>query len=74
MRKEDPTMLSDSARRKVLDPEPGSALARARDYGMDLTLIACNIAMTPEQRIESALRSQIMARTLHEIREKTKHT
>ncbi|HEV3157297.1 MAG TPA: hypothetical protein VGZ00_08120 [Candidatus Baltobacteraceae bacterium] len=65
--------LSDSARRKILNPEPGSALARARDYGIDLTLVARNVAMTPDERLDSAVRSQIMARTLREIRENAKH-
>jgi hypothetical protein len=59
------------ARRRILNPEPGSALARAREYGIDLTLIARNISLTPEERLKNAVRSQAMARTLAEIRANT---
>ena len=64
--------LSDAARWKILNPEAGSALARARDYGIDLTLIARNVALNPQQRLEAVVRSQIMVRTLREIRENAK--
>ncbi|HBR58652.1 MAG TPA: hypothetical protein DEA22_14485 [Blastocatellia bacterium] len=45
---------------KLLNPRPGSKIAEARDYGIDLTLIVENLRLTPEQRIEklqSAMRS-----------------
>lgn len=61
--------LRDFARRKILNPEPGSALTGARDYGMDLTLIARNVMMTPDELLESAVRMQTMDRVLREIRE-----
>ena len=33
------------------NPPPGSAAARARDFGVDLTLTIENLRLTPEQRI-----------------------
>ena len=62
-------MLSEFALHRILSPAPGSALARARDYGIDLTLIARNVALTPEQCLDNAVRAQIMVRTLREVRE-----
>jgi len=37
---------------KLLNPRPGSRIAEARDYGIDLTLIVENLKLTPEQRLE----------------------
>jgi hypothetical protein len=62
--------LNKGARDRILHPPPGSALARARDYGIDLTLIAENIQLTPQQLLDKAARAQILFRTLREMREK----
>jgi hypothetical protein len=58
--------------RKILDPAPGTALARARDYGIDLTFVAQAVASTPQERLERAVRAQDMARTLEEMRRNAK--
>jgi len=34
-----------------LHPRPGSAAARAADFGTDLTLTLANLRLSPEQRI-----------------------
>ncbi|GAC1419389.1 MAG: hypothetical protein NVSMB64_28750 [Candidatus Velthaea sp.] len=39
---------------RLLNPPPGSALARARDYGIDLTMLIRNAERTPEQRARAA--------------------
>ena len=36
---------------KLLNPRPGSKIAEARDYGIDLTQIVENLRLTPEQRV-----------------------
>jgi len=36
---------------KLLNPRPGSKIAEARDYGIDLTLIVSNLRLTPEERL-----------------------
>jgi len=36
----------------LIDPEPGTAAARARDYGVDLSLTVSNLRLTPEERIK----------------------
>ncbi len=36
---------------KLLNPKPGSRIAAARDYGIDLTQIVENLRLTPAQRI-----------------------
>jgi len=36
---------------KLLDPRPGSRIAEARDYGIDLTQIVENLRLTPAERI-----------------------
>ncbi len=62
-------VLSEEARRKILNPEPGTALARARDYGIDLTLILENIQLTPDELMDNVVRMQGLVRLTHEIRE-----
>jgi hypothetical protein len=43
----------------ITNPPPGSKIEAAKEYGVDLTLLAANLALTPEERVramESALR------------------
>jgi hypothetical protein len=45
---------------KLLNPKPGSKIAAARDYGIDLTLLAANLRLSPEERLrklQSAMNS-----------------
>jgi phage baseplate assembly protein W len=37
---------------KLLNPRPGSKIAEARDYGIDLTQLVENLRLTPAQRIK----------------------
>jgi hypothetical protein len=38
---------------KLLDPRPGSRIAAAREFGIDLTLLVENLRLTPAQRIKN---------------------
>ena len=44
---------------KLLNPRPGSKIAEARDYGIDLTQIVENLRLTPEKRIEKLQNAMI---------------
>lgn len=44
---------------KLLDPKPGSRIAAARDFGIDLTQIVENLRLSPEKRIEKLQRAMI---------------
>ena len=44
--------MSRTPREKLLDPRPGSKIAEARDFGIDLTMLAENLRYTPAQRIK----------------------
>jgi hypothetical protein len=37
---------------KLLNPDPGSKIAEARDFGIDLTQLAENLLYTPAERIK----------------------
>jgi len=37
---------------KLLNPRPGSKIAAARDYGIDLAQIVENLRLTPAERIK----------------------
>jgi hypothetical protein len=39
------------AERWLIEPRPGTAAARARDFGIDLSLTVSNLRLTPEERI-----------------------
>jgi len=36
----------------LIDPKPRTAAARARDYGVDLSLTVRNLRMTPAERVK----------------------
>ncbi|MEO7674482.1 MAG: hypothetical protein ABIU09_10460 [Pyrinomonadaceae bacterium] len=38
---------------KLLNPTPGSRIAEARDYGIDLSQIVENLRLSPAQRIRA---------------------
>ena len=40
------------AERRLIEPKPGTAAARARDFGIDLSLTVSNLRLTPEERIK----------------------
>ena len=40
----------------LLNPPPGSAAARARDFGIDLTLLIERLKRTPEERLNDLQR------------------
>ena len=41
-----------TAEEKLRNPHPGSKIAEARDFGIDLTMIVENLRLTPQQRLE----------------------
>lgn len=41
-----------SPEEKLLNPRPGSKIAEAKEFGIDLTLTAGNLKKTPQQRID----------------------
>ncbi len=38
--------------RWLIEPKPGTAAARARDFGVDLSLTVSNLRMTPAERVK----------------------
>lgn len=49
----------------ITNPPPGSKLAEAKRWGIDLTLLLANLKLTPEQRVENV---ESGARTKHDLR------
>lgn len=37
---------------KLLNPRPGSKVAAARDFGIDLTILLRQLRLTPQQRLD----------------------
>lgn len=37
---------------KLLNPRPGSDIAAARDFGIDLSLIISQLRLTPQERLD----------------------
>ncbi len=42
----------------IANPPPGSKLAAAKDYGIDLTLLLENLDLTPTERLEKLAAAQ----------------
>ena len=49
-------MVSRSIEDQLLNPRPGSACARARDFGIDLTLTLSRLRRTPDDRLRDLQR------------------
>jgi hypothetical protein len=64
--------MNEAARDRILNPAPGSALARARDYGIDLTLIVSALERSPEERLARGLEAAGLVRDLRLAREATR--
>jgi hypothetical protein len=45
--------MKRTAEEKLLDPRPGSKIAEARDFGIDLTQLVENLRLTPAERIRA---------------------
>lgn len=56
------------------DPPPGSKLAEAKAFGIDLTLLYENLKFTPEQRIRSLASAASFSEALATARKLPKHT
>jgi hypothetical protein len=41
----------ERARERLLNPPPGSKMAAAKEYGVDLTLIATQLRLSPLERL-----------------------
>ena len=48
----------------LLNPPPGSAAARARAFGIDLTLLIQRLRLTPEERLRQLQRAMIELETM----------
>lgn len=43
--------MKSLAEERLRNPPPDSAIARARDFGIDLTLLIERLQLTPEERV-----------------------
>lgn len=43
--------MKRSIEEKLLNPKPGSKVAAAKEFGIDLTLLIRNLELTPEERL-----------------------
>ena len=55
----------ERARHALMNPKPGSRIAAARDYGVDLSLLVGRLKKTPAERAQDA---DSIARTLGPLR------
>ena len=42
---------------KLLNPKPGSKIAAAKEFGIDLTLLVENLRLTPQERVDNLQKS-----------------
>lgn len=55
---------------KLLNPRPGSKIAEAKEFGIDLTLVAERLRKTPQQRIDDLQASMKFLAELDKARER----
>lgn len=51
---------------KLLNPRPGSKIAEAVRYGLDLTLVVENLRRTPQERLERLQGAMVSVEKLRE--------
>lgn len=49
--------MNEKAIEKLLNPPPGGKIAAAKEFGVDLTLLARNLRLTPEERINEMIQA-----------------
>ena len=54
------------AEHRLRNPEPGSPIAAARDFGIDLTLLIAKLRLTPEQRFIAVEEAANSLAAIHE--------
>jgi hypothetical protein len=45
---------------KLLNPKPGSKIAAAKEFGIDLTLLIKTLRLTPDQRVRNLQQARCM--------------
>ncbi|MCA1630609.1 MAG: hypothetical protein LC785_10555 [Acidobacteria bacterium] len=56
--------MNRSVEEHLLNPPPGSAAARARDFGIDLTLTLQRLRLTPDERLRQLQQAMIEIETM----------
>ena len=54
----------------LIHPKPGTAAARAREFGVDLTLTLSNLRLTPEERLLRLERARELLKEIQTARAK----
>ncbi len=55
---------------RLLHPKPGGAIAAARDYGVDLSLLAASLRRSPDERLEDLQRAMEWFETMRGVARK----
>ncbi|HME00559.1 MAG TPA: hypothetical protein VKM93_24910 [Terriglobia bacterium] len=56
----------------INDPPPGSKIAAARDYGVDLTLLLRRLKMTPTERLQELQAAQAFIEELQRAKRRSR--
>ena len=59
------------AENRLLDPAPGSRIAAARDFGVDMSLLLAQLRLSPSERAEQMLE---VCRSAEELRGRARRT
>jgi hypothetical protein len=66
--------MKRSLEERLLDPRPGSKVAAAKEFGIDLTLLLRQLKLTPEQRLMELQEEMESFEALKQEVEKSKQT
>lgn len=62
--------MKRSPEEKLLNPRPGSKIAEARDFGIDLSLLVRQLRLTPQERLEELQSSMAFMDELERARKR----
>jgi len=66
------TRQSKQAIELITNPPPGSKIAAAREFGIDLTLLLENLALTPTERLKKLSAAQAFYEELRRAKERSR--
>jgi len=56
----------------INDPPPGSKIAAAQEYGVDLTLLLRRLEMTPTERVQELAAAQVFVEELQRAKRRSR--
>ena len=66
--------MKQTIEERLLNPKPGSKIAAAKEFGIDLTLLLRQLRLTPQQRLDEVQSAMVSMEGLIKARKKPRQS